>query len=214
MAMAIGPLNTLVAMESSLKCVFFVVIHKLSRNNNNNDVETTVTSGAAESPIPVTPSPQTIDKEKTAAVAPQDENPVNPGVKKQYNHKLDDSLIYAVRDKDVDRVKSLLAAGADPNALFEGSTPILNLGAGYGNPEIVRALLAAGADVNAKDDCYGYTALEDGTSSGNPEIVKNLLAAGADVNAKDKKGNTALGHADLMDKNDIIDLLRQHGATE
>src|SRR5688572_25954853 len=60
-------------------------------------------------------------------------------------------LHWAVRLDDADRVKSLLAAGADARlANRYGVTP-LTLAVSNGNPTIIRMLLDAGADANAVD---------------------------------------------------------------
>ncbi|MFC1766399.1 ankyrin repeat domain-containing protein, partial [Planctomycetota bacterium] len=59
-------------------------------------------------------------------------------------------LIQAITVEKIDRVKSLLAEGADVNVkLKDGGTPLLTA-CGKGNKEIVELLLAEGADVNVK----------------------------------------------------------------
>lgn len=67
-------------------------------------------------------------------------------------HERDDLLIAAVQDGDTDRVRHLLAEGADPNALgAERGRPALFLAAQGGITEIAQALLAAGADPERRD---------------------------------------------------------------
>lgn len=64
----------------------------------------------------------------------------------------DDSLIAAVKDGDTDRVRQLLADGANPNALsVERGRPALFLAAQSGVKEITQALLTAGADPERRD---------------------------------------------------------------
>ena len=73
---------------------------------------------------------------------------------------LDEPLVFAVRDENVNKVKSLLSYGADPNASFKGEAA-LEQAASEGQTEIVRLLLSHGARTNtdaiktAKK--YGYT---------------------------------------------------------
>lgn len=68
-------------------------------------------------------------------------------------------LIVSIRSNDIGAVESLIASGADVNALsldFIGErpwklTPLIRASI-TNNVEIIRMLLEAGADVNGKDD--------------------------------------------------------------
>ena len=91
-----------------------------------------------------------------------------------------------------DRVKAIIASGADVNAKGEQGITLLMVAAAFSdNPEIVSALLNAGADVNTR--VYGGSTIlmQAVIHSENPEIIRTLLDAGADVNAKDQEGFTA-----------------------
>lgn len=69
----------------------------------------------------------------------------------------DQTLRTAIRSRQVDRVRALLADGAEPSTTDDrGSTPLM-VAATVGSPEIVELLLAAGADPTSKDS-LGYTA--------------------------------------------------------
>jgi cytohesin len=105
-------------------------------------------------------------------------------------------LHYGARHGGV--VKTLIAAGADPNARDDGGrTPVM---AAHSYPHIreltgaggLRALLEAGADVHAvnKD---GETALMHAARAFDPQTVEELLRAGSNVHARSKAGQTALG---------------------
>ena len=70
------------------------------------------------------------------------------------------------------------------------------------------------ADVNAKDNA-GQTPLYEAVRNGRKDIVELLLANNADVNAKDSYGQTPLHMAlGFSPKEDVADLLRQHGGHE
>jgi uncharacterized protein len=131
-------------------------------------------------------------------------------------------LMVASSKGDSEKVKALLAAGADVNAKGQFGETALIVASMDGHIEVMKLLLAAGADVNAKagnnnpttknvptkgnevvriefkptdiDIIYfsGETALMLASKGGYIEIVKMLLAAGADVNAKGKYGETTL----------------------
>lgn len=113
---------------------------------------------------------------------------------KQYNHSLDDSLISAVREKNVNLAKSLLAQGADPDTV-DGSISALSIAIDKSDVEMVTVLLANGANPKGKNTAYGYTVLGDAVFGGIPEIVEMLLEAGADVTARDVYAQTPLCYA-------------------
>jgi ankyrin repeat protein len=83
-----------------------------------------------------------------------------------------------------------------------------------GDAETVQLLLESGADVNAKDD-DGATALMYALLiRGDAEVVKVLLDAGADVNHTNDDGWMALMLAEEEDYSEIVELLKQAGATD
>jgi ankyrin repeat protein len=116
-----------------------------------------------------------------------------------------EQLFRAVAEKDVDRLRQLLEAGADVNAHVDGGRTILMQAALRGDNvlfdliqdkttirlrlEIVRTLIQAGANVNARDS-GGRTALMFARYC--PDVVEILIQAGADICVQDNQGNTAL----------------------
>lgn len=92
-------------------------------------------------------------------------------------------LHYALLAGETEKVKELIASGADVNAKAPNmGTPLL-YACTVGNAEAARLLINAKADVNAAGDT-GYTPLMMACQTGNKELAEILVAAGADVNAK------------------------------
>ena len=102
-----------------------------------------------------------------------------------------DPLIDAIKRRDVDEVRRLLAAGGDPNESWDRDSDIqyrselqthglyaLHSACHLGYTEIVRMLLDAGADPNITDEFRNLTPLMVTSST---EIASMLLDAGADV---------------------------------
>jgi len=54
----------------------------------------------------------------------------------------------------------------------------------------------------------------DAAWGGNPQMVKLLLQKGSEVNAKDADGQTVLQYAKLSKNEEIVELLKAHGAKE
>jgi ankyrin repeat protein len=81
-------------------------------------------------------------------------------------------------ERDCDRLKTLLAAGADPNERGRDAlTPLMNA-ARQTEPACVRALIAAGADLEARDK-FSDTALVQAVVGGRDDNARVLLDAGA-----------------------------------
>ena len=126
-----------------------------------------------------------------------------------YDRNGNQLLHAAVRNKQLSLVETLLAQGANPNALTGTSAVVwryevnftsrpyvsyakspLLLAAELGATDIMRALVTAGADVNFR--------AEDGTSvvlaavSSNAETLSLALSFAPDINVANKSGKTAL----------------------
>ena len=104
------------------------------------------------------------------------------------------------RGGSVDRVRTLIDAGADVNVRnYKGQTA-LHCAAKAGFAEIVKLLLAHGADVDARDG-QGETPLATALRSTVKDkvalmaVVRLLVGAGADPDAKDQRGRTPRGIA-------------------
>ena len=107
----------------------------------------------------------------------------------------------AAASSDVQAMKILVAAGANPyTPSAEAVTPlIVAAGLGWGAnasrnaPDswmaAVKYCLELGADVNAKDN-YNYTALHGAAYRGDNEMVQFLVDKGAKLDVRSKKGQT------------------------
>jgi ankyrin repeat protein len=111
----------------------------------------------------------------------------------------------------IEVVRTLLVSGANVNR--DGGTALMNA-ASEGHTEVVRTLLASGVNVNHRDNYFGGTALMSAANGGHTEVVRTLLASGADVNIRNINGWTALMCAKYHGYWDVVNLLRQAGATE
>ena len=135
------------------------------------------------------------------------------------NAKSPDGDIAITGANSLEKVKLLLARGANPNAKGAyGSTPLLDA-AERGNSRNVEALLNAGADVNAKDDEGDIPLLEalDPDRKRNDEhyhaLIRALLRAkNVNVNAQNKEGETALMRAVRLGNVESVRLLLGAGA--
>jgi ankyrin repeat protein len=110
---------------------------------------------------------------------------------------------------DVDTVKTLLRAGANPKPSTWHETPVLVIAAHKGSIEIVQELIAAGGDVNQGFDRLPlHVASEDG----HLEVVQLLLDVGADVEGYEEDYWTALMAAAEAGHLQIVQLLVEKGA--
>jgi ankyrin repeat protein len=130
-----------------------------------------------------------------------------------------EEVIAAVKGlPDSSALKSILAAGGDPNARIEGRTA-LDYAVTLGYEEKVRLLLSYHADPNLHEDPdpsnYGRFITPLIAATRNDErlgIIKLLLAAGANPNQCDDGGMTPLMCAATMGASGVVDLLLTSGA--
>jgi ankyrin repeat protein len=106
------------------------------------------------------------------------------------------SLMRAARFADVEVMRVLIEAGADPALTQKDQTTVL--------------MLAAGAGWRTGETILG--GLDYGPESDAIEAVKLCLERGADVNATDEDGLTALHHA-VPRGAGVVQLLVDHGAS-
>jgi len=130
-----------------------------------------------------------------------------------------EDLLAAVRKGDADRVKALLAQGADVNAKSPYGATGLFFAADRGNVEIVKILLDRGADVNVKDTFYGATALTWAAEKERWDVIQLLLGKGATAGVDDvltaavEKGNAEIVKS-VLERKDAIPAETLSGALE
>ena len=122
-------------------------------------------------------------------------------------------LFESIYDGNLDTAKVWIDKGADVNALDDDKeTPLINVAAS--NFEIAKLLIENGADINAKN-WEGFTALMRAAKYGQIDILKLLLEKGADVNYSIvDRGISALSLAEVKDRTEIINILKEYGAKE
>lgn len=126
---------------------------------------------------------------------------------------LDNDLLRAVQDGDLEKVVELIENGANVNAMANDDWTPLLIALDQEYMDIAEELINAGADVNAKEKAGKFTVLMHAVASGNLDIVRKIIQAGANLDAKGKLGWTALmvasGHGG---KADIVKELIKNGA--
>ncbi|KAJ5855761.1 uncharacterized protein N7529_009705 [Penicillium soppii] len=127
------------------------------------------------------------------------------------------ALHRAISSCQAECAKMILEAGADPNLVADGKTPLHNACSylrSHSAFDIADLLLQHGARVNPPQDCARLTPLQLAVRTGNPELVRLLLDKGADPNLfTTSKIGTALQIACTMSKSAVIvELLINAGA--
>ncbi len=126
----------------------------------------------------------------------------------------------AIKSGDIDRVRTLLANGRDPNipdtSVPSGSVSPLYLATVHGHLDIIQALVSAGADVDIKN-AEGRTPLHYAAHHyAALGMMQTLLNAGADPNAQGPDDSTALHwamrHRNSQDAAAIMEALLDDGA--
>jgi ankyrin repeat protein len=129
-----------------------------------------------------------------------------PKVPEEAQKKLNDELISAAKNSNINEIERLIKKGATIEAKDKDGWTALMLAAVNGHTDTCTMLIKNGADVNAKSN-YGTTALMYAVANGHTETCALLLEKGADVNAKDNAGKTALHRAAASGNTDICKLL-------
>jgi ankyrin repeat protein len=126
-------------------------------------------------------------------------------------------LMIAAESGNVEMVKALLKAGANPNRKMQGNDfwqgkTALFFAVEAGQSAVAKVLIENGAKVNVQQVPSGNTPLILAATAGDLETVKVLVEHKADLNVKDAKGRSAYMVADGPNRSEIQRLLVSAGA--
>lgn len=119
----------------------------------------------------------------------------------------------AVKERDIAKLKALLAVDATLLGAETPFGPLLHVAAADGDKVIVELLLAAGADINARGGVLGGSALNSAASKGQLEITRCLLAHRAAIDTSEPERNP-LFSAIYAGNIDIVKLLLDVGGVD
>jgi len=118
-------------------------------------------------------------------------------------------LLHAAKAGNVGLCKTLLAAGANPNAVVKNGLNVLHLAAWWGKHEVIPLFATYKQLLNAKT-ADGYTPLLLAAWDGHSKACEALLKAGADPLVVDTNGWNALHCAAGYGKHEVIQVLVDH----
>jgi ankyrin repeat protein len=132
---------------------------------------------------------------------------------------MDDELFEAIERGELDRLRGLLSAGADPNVIGAEPWPdwrplhaAIEAMEDGGLLASVSILLEHGADADGWDAQRDATPLLMAVFRNQPEVVRLLLDAGADVNVVGGEGDSPLRWAAQQGDIELARLLLDRGA--
>ena len=97
--------------------------------------------------------------------------------------KMADTLVWAVKNGDLEQVKALVVEGTNLNEELMNGRMALHYAADYGQTEVIAFLVSKGANVNLPDK-HGITPLLAAIYEGHIDSVRFLLEKGADKSGK------------------------------
>ena len=174
-------------------------------------------TNASQSTASTSPNPPVESSNQNANSASEDEKTLTAEELKVKNEE----LLHAAAEGKVDRVRALIAEGADVNAKDSDGFPVLVVAVAFMQVDVVKLLIESGADVNikygeGKTPLYAISLGNEDDTFVNEEkalsIVQMLIAAKADVNYKNSDGVSPLEVAAGMGYSTVIEALIAAGA--
>ncbi|KAK5092372.1 hypothetical protein LTR70_003941 [Exophiala xenobiotica] len=120
--------------------------------------------------------------------------------------KSEPPLVYAVRNRDLHVVESLLRTRSHVENALKGKKRALETAAGLGDVSLLQMLLEADASL----DCE---ALHEASRRNHQDAVRCLLSVGANVNRRNKSGRSPLEAAARLGSVPLLRLLFEAGAS-
>jgi ankyrin repeat protein len=121
-------------------------------------------------------------------------------------------LVAAAEAGNLDVVRALLDAGANPDTPDADDNGSLEAASLEGHESVVRLLLDRGADPNWADPHEFRTPLMAAAARGHAGVIRLLVACGARVDESDDYGETALCCAASAGRVDAVRALLEAGA--
>ena len=122
-------------------------------------------------------------------------------------------LIRAILEGHADVAELLIADGADVMARNERGLTPLHAAAYSGSAELTQLLLDHGAELEDTANVSGATPLMLAAEENHVAVAELLLVRGADLSIPDREGATPLTQAWAKQRNEMVRLLKRHGAT-
>ncbi|WP_264686029.1 MULTISPECIES: ankyrin repeat domain-containing protein [unclassified Wolbachia] len=120
---------------------------------------------------------------------------------------LDKQLLSAIGNSDFNKVRGLIAQGANIDTKDKDGSTLLYSAAEIGDLDRIKFLLDNGANIETKNGEYQATPLHGAVLNERLNVVKLLLNRGANVNAEDKDNWTPLHYAADTNSLDIVKVL-------
>jgi len=122
------------------------------------------------------------------------------------------AMMFTALGEELDVARWLHEQGAALDDVGSNGWTALTIAAARGFESMVDWLLESGADPDPVD-IYGFTPLMRGVENGHLEVTLRLLAIeGIAVDQADESGNTALHHATVAQRHDLVEALLEAGA--
>ncbi|WP_264705088.1 ankyrin repeat domain-containing protein [Wolbachia endosymbiont (group A) of Gymnosoma rotundatum] len=145
------------------------------------------------------------------------------------NRDINAELLEAVKNGEIDKVRSLISEGAKVNVKDQDKKTPLHWAVENGHKEVVEVLLNNGANVNAEDTdgktpydlatdeeiktlLQNTAKLLEAAEKDNIEEVTRLISEGANVHAQDGFGNAPLHWAAEKGHKGVVEVLLNNGA--